>query len=57
MMRWVLAQSGSAEIAEVQGEGGAVWRVKAGPFAERGDADAAAIMARNAGAAGAAVLE
>ena len=57
MMRWVLAQSGPADIAEIQGQSGAVWRVKAGPFAERGDADAAAIMARNAGAAGAAVLD
>jgi cell division protein FtsN len=56
-LRWVLSQSGEVSVVEIAGESGPLWRVRAGPFSERGDADAAAIMARNAGAAGAAVID
>jgi hypothetical protein len=56
-LRWVLAQSGDATVEAVDGPTETVWRVKAGPFQVRGDADAAAIMARNAGATDAAVLD
>jgi rare lipoprotein A len=56
-LSWVLSQSGDVTVTSVAGQNGTYWRVKAGPYAARGDANAAAILARSAGAADAAVLD
>jgi rare lipoprotein A len=58
-LRWVLSQAANVSLIRLDDAagGGAVWRVQAGPFADRAEAEAVLSLARSAGASEASVVE